>query len=212
MAPSPSFLNELSERLKEAGVFRYGIASVEGGVDAGSVSQYEEWIASGRHAGMNYLEKYAELRREPQLLLPGAKSLISCAFSYFTPLPPSPLLWARYALGDDYHDVIRRRLSKVAEWLSLNLVCEYRICVDTAPLRERYWAQKSGLGFIGLNNQLIIPGCGSRFLLGEILVGAELPSDKACSMSCGECRQCIENCPGRALDGTGGMDARKCLS
>lgn len=127
------------------------------------------------------------------------------------------LLWAEYALGDDYHDVVRARLSAVAQKISERTGAECRVCVDTAPLRERYWAVKSGLGFIGLNNQLIIPGAGSRFFLGEILTTLDLDPDRQSGpVSCEGCGRCVAACPGKALraDGEGRvrLDARRCLS
>lgn len=203
---------QMREALRDAGAFKVGIASVGDGVDPEAVGIYESWIERGKHGDMTYLASHAPLRRDPRLLLEGARSIICCAFNYFTPLPPAPLRWARYALGDDYHEVIRRRLTVVADWISATTGADCRVCVDTAPLRERYWAQRAGLGFIGLNNQLIIPGAGSRFLLGEILTTLPLAPSEACTKSCGECRRCIERCPGRALDGRGGIDARRCLS
>lgn len=209
---SPSQLSELRKRLDDAEVYRYGFASIAEGVDEKNVRLYEDWLAAGRHGEMNYLEKYDDIRRDPRLLLPGAESLISCAFSYFNPVPDLPLKWALYALGDDYHEVIRERLGKVAEWISDTTGAQCRVCVDTAPLRERYWAVRAGVGFTGLNNQLIVPGAGSYFFLGEIITTLSLPPDAPCTLSCGDCGRCVAACPGKALDGSGGMDARRCLS
>ena len=87
-----------------------------------------------------------------------------------------------------------------------------RVTVDTAPLRERYWAVEAGLGFIGVNNQLIIPGTGSWVLLGEIITTLPLDADEPCRLSCDGCMRCVKACPGRALDGHGGMDAGRCMS
>ena len=111
--------------------------------------------------------------------------------------------WARYALGDDYHEVVRDRLETVAEWITEESGAQCRVCVDTAPLRERYWAVQAGVGFIGLNNQLIIPGAGSHFFLGEILTTLPLPYDSPCGESCGDCGRCLKACPGNALRGAG---------
>lgn len=219
---------EIKELLAGAGVYRSAIAEVSP-VDAAAVEAYRAWIASGMHGSMTYLEKYDDLRSDPRLLLEGARSVVSCAFSYFWggnggcsrehPYKEmdGKLVWAEYALGDDYHDVVRARLSAVAQTITERTGAECRVCVDTAPLRERYWAVKSGLGFIGLNNQLIIPGAGSRFFLGEILTTLDLEPDRLSGpVSCEGCGKCVAACPGKALrtdgDGRVRLDARRCLS
>lgn len=219
---------EIKELLAGAGVYHSAIAEVSP-VDAAAVEAYRAWIASGMHGSMTYLEKYDDLRSDPRLLLEGARSVVSCAFSYFWggnggccgehPYKEmdGKLVWAEYALGDDYHDVVRARLSAVAQTITERTGAECRVCVDTAPLRERYWAVKSGLGFIGLNNQLIIPGAGSRFFLGEILTTLDLEPDRQSGpVSCEGCGKCVAACPGKALradgDGRVRLDARRCLS
>ncbi|MDE6371054.1 MAG: tRNA epoxyqueuosine(34) reductase QueG, partial [Duncaniella sp.] len=158
-----------------------------------------------------------DVRRYPRLLLnpvPSRAWIISAAFPYFNPLPPAaPLRWARYALGRDYHEELRERLSPVASWLtSLNPDTQARITVDTAPLRERYWAVRAGVGFIGLNGQLIVPGYGSWVLLAEIVTTQPLTPSAPCTLSCRGCMRCVRACPGSALDGSGALDARRCLS
>lgn len=210
---------EVKEVLKRAGVFRSAIAEASAVSDEARRA-YGEWITEGLHGSMGYLEKYDDLRSDPRLLLPGARSVVSCAFSYHSAEAGEGrdgLLWAEYALGDDYHEVVRARLSGVAATISERTGAECRVCVDTTPLRERYWAVKSGLGIIGLNNQLIIPGAGSRFFLGEIITTLPLEADRELSgISCGECGRCVSACPGRALtagaDGHVRLDARRCLS
>ena len=122
-------------------------------------------------------------------------------------------LFADYALGLDYHEVIRRRLSAAAAEITARLGGETRICVDTAPIRERYWAAASGLGFIGLNGQLIVDGIGPKVFLAEILWTVAVTPDRPTGrQSCGGCGACVRACPGKALDGRCGVDARRCLS
>lgn len=159
---------------------------------------------------MQYCEKYCDVRDDPRLLLDGAKTVISCAFPYFS--GHSTTLISRYALGADYHHVVKERLMRLAQKIQEAYGGECRAVVDTAPMRERYWAVKSGIGFIGLNNQLIIPGMGSYFFLGELLWTGEVSPDDACDLTCIKCRRCIILCPGKALDGKGACDARKCVS
>lgn len=196
-----------------SGAASVGIAKAEP-VSREAVSQYAAWTASGRHGPMGYMTNYDEVRSDPRLLLDGAMSIIIAAFPYWYPDPQwrSRRRIARYARGEDYHSVVRRRLLNVASAISEQFGGTTRVCVDTAPLRERYWAVKAGLGFIGRNNTLIIPGAGSYFFLGEILTTLELKSDEPCSLSCGDCLGCVKACPAGALDEPGALDARRCLS
>lgn len=213
--------SELRRRLKDAGVFKSGIARVEA-VDAATVTGYDRWLSEGMNGEMAYLEKYHDIRSNPALLLPGARSVVSCAFNYWWGSVDSPLRWASYALGDDYHDVVRGRLQSVADAITTETGAECRVCVDTAPILERYWAVRSGVGFIGLNQQLIIPGAGTHFFLGEIITTLDLVPDAPCMLTCGECRRCLRACPGGALrennEAPGNqtaeitLDSRRCLS
>ncbi|MDE6311855.1 MAG: tRNA epoxyqueuosine(34) reductase QueG [Muribaculaceae bacterium] len=183
-----------------------------------SASLYAAWLADGRHASMAYLEKYQELRTNPASLLEGARTVVSLAFSYR--LPPHAArhpLFADYALGADYHDVLRRRLEPVCALIKeLFPGTETRVCVDTAPIHERLWALRAGLGFIGRNSMLIVParGAGSRVFLAEIITTAALPPDTPMHLDydpCGDCTRCLDACPGRAL-APRAIDARRCYS
>lgn len=195
------------------GFARIGFAEAES-VDAPAVAVYERMIAEGRHAGMRYLERYGDLRADPRLLLEGARTVVSCAVAYPEPpgQPGGTLKFASYALGSDYHEAVRTMLFGLAARIVDLTGGDVRVCVDTAPLRERYWAVRAGLGFIGINNQLIIPGLGSRFFLGEIITTAHIAADEPCKLSCGGCLACVKACPGKALDGKGGMDCHRCNS
>lgn len=188
----------IKKRLEAAGVFKSGIAEVQS-VDDATTEAYRKWLAEGKHGEMGYLENYPDIRSNPALLLPGAKSIISCAFNYYHGPVKSPLQWASYSLGDDYHDVVRKRLQSVAAWISEEYGAECRVCVDTAPIHERYWAVRSGIGFIGRNQQLILPGAGTHFFLGEIITTLELTPDPPCTESCLGCDRCLRACPGKAL-------------
>ena len=195
----------------EAGACAAGFARIQPVSDE-AVAIYDGWLASGRHGTMAYMANYAEIRRNPALLLDGeARTLISCAFTYTSPGWARSSLFADYALGSDYHEVLRKALAPVAARLE-EISPGTRICVDTAPLRERYWAQQAGIGFIGLNNQLIVPGVGSCVFLAEILWSGEVSPDEPMERNCGTCHACVRACPGNALDGAGGLDARRCLS
>lgn len=171
------------------------------------------WLAAGMHGEMSYLERHATLRLDPTLLVPGARTVVSVALNYYpaaTP-PEGGFRLARYALGLDYHDVMRRRLRALLA--AIGAESDGRPCCDTAPVDEHYWAVRCGLGWQGRNGQLIIPGAGSYFFLGELLL--TLPADRYDEPSaprCGTCSRCVKACPGGALNGDGTMDARRCLS
>lgn len=194
----------------EAGAARVSFAAACGTSDADR-KVMDRWLADGRHGEMSYMERYNDLRSDPRLLLEGAKTVICCAFDYRQPVRHP--LFADYALGLDYHEVIRQRLNAAAAEITRQWGGETRICVDTAPIRERYWAAASGLGFIGLNGQLIVDGIGSKVFLAEILwTGVVAPDTPAGQQSCELCGACVKACPGKALDGRCGVDARRCLS
>ena len=186
-----------------------GIAKAEIVADD-AVQAYNHWIDKGRHATMQYLERNCDKRFSPTLLVEGCKSIICVAMNY-TPKQHIEGI-ADYAQGRDYHKVVKERLHLLLQ--SINSVCtvQGRAFCDSAPVLERYWAVKAGIGYIGRNRQLIIPGKGSNFFLGELLIDIELCYDAPCERDfCGNCSKCIDACPGNALSSEG-LDARKCLS
>lgn len=210
---TPQAIRDLvRQRCVDAGACAVGFAAC-GPVDDAGRTLYRRWIADGRHASMEYMERYCEVRDNPALLLEGAATIVSCAFAYTSPDTPRHPLFADYALGRDYHTVLRKALGPVVETMQAIVTdSSTRICVDTARIRERYWAQKAGVGFVGLNNQLIVPGVGSAVFLAEILWTEPLPPDVPLDRCCTRCGACVRACPGHALDGKGGLDARGCLS
>ncbi len=185
-------------------------------VDERCADDFRQWRAQGFHAGMQYLERYDDVRFNPENLLPGARTVVSVALNYFPaerPAPRAPQI-AWYAYGKDYHDVMRRKLQQLFDILrTRHPEVEGRLCCDTAPVPERYWAVQAGVGFIGLNGQLIVPNAGSAFFLGELFLTAESDAyDRALQMDCVRCRRCLIVCPTKALQGDGTLDARRCLS
>ena len=183
-------------------------------VDDEAVARYDRWIEQGHHGSMRWAEGHRDLRRDPSLLLEGAQTIISLALNYYpaTFQPQGTLRVAYYAYGRDYHEVLREKLTELAHFIEEITHCATRPCVDSAPIRERYWAQQAGIGFVGRNNCLILPGKGSFYFLGEIVTTAQLPPDKPCTLSCGDCGKCVKNCPAQALDINGTVDATRCLS
>lgn len=165
-------------------------------VDHAHAEHFRQWIRSGGNATMDYMSNYEELRLDPRKMHPGTKSIICVALNYYPErrLSDSQYQFAYYAYGKDYHDVMRHKLRQLASILPAGDI-EPRICVDTAPILERYWAQKAGIGWIGRNRNLIIPGKGSFFILGEILTDIELEYDSPLDSQCGDCHLCTSLCP-----------------
>lgn len=189
--------------------------------------QYQNlWTEAGYAAEMHYLERNTAVRYDPRLLLEGAQTIISLALSYAPPFNEREetndrwcLAW--YARGEDYHRVMKRKLETLLKNLQKSVTesdsrhpLEGRTFCDTAPLMERYWAWRCGIGWIGRNHQLIIPRQGSAFFLGELVINMKVDQyDRPFEKNfCGNCTKCIEACPTGALNNTYGLDARKCLS
>ncbi len=186
-----------------------GVAKAEA-VDENTVQEYNHWIGKGNHATMQYLERNCDKRFNPTLLVEGCKSIICVAMNYSPKQTIEGI--ADYAQGMDYHKIVKERLYLMLQ--SINSICtaQGRAFCDSAPVLERYWAVKAGIGYIGCNRQLIIPGKGSKFFLGELFVDIELCYDVPCERNlCGNCNKCIDACPGNALSNER-LDARKCLS
>lgn len=208
-------MNEITSRQIKAeaqalGFFACGIAKAAP-VSAACAEALRRWTDNGGHAGMEYMARNTDLRTDPRLLVPGVKSIVCVALNY-TParrLPEGEPQIASYALGHDYHDIVRQRLHTLAARLGIT---EYRAFCDTAPVLERYWAAQAGIGWIGRNHQLIIPHAGSMFFLGEMFVGFRLEYDSPIRPRCGNCHACTDACPTGALQSDGCFDSSRCLS
>ncbi|HEX8113647.1 MAG TPA: tRNA epoxyqueuosine(34) reductase QueG, partial [Kofleriaceae bacterium] len=185
---------------------------------------YRSWLASGHAGTMAYLAapEHIAQRGDLRALLATARSLIVVALAYerADPIPPDALLRgriARYARGEDYHLVMRDRLVVLADRIAaaLGRPVASRPCVDSAPVLEREWAERAGLGFVAKNTMLIAPGLGSYVVLGELLVDAELAPTapgEPLRPRCGACRSCLDACPTRAFVDAYVLDARRCIS
>ncbi|HNR39847.1 MAG TPA: tRNA epoxyqueuosine(34) reductase QueG [Acidobacteriota bacterium] len=175
--------------------------------------RWREWVAAGRHAGMDWLAADGDIRREPARWFDGCRSIVVGGFPYAGEPPPGPLRIARFARGEDYHRVVRRRLQTLLRELQReDPAVRGRVAVDTAPLMEKPLAVRAGLGFIGRNTCLIHPGHGSYLCLGVLLLNIPLPPSPPANAGCGDCRRCLEACPTGALSEPGVLDARRCLS
>lgn len=178
------------------------------------VTAFHQWLLDGRQADMRYLDRHEPLRRDPRQVMPEARTVVAVALSYYPAqrLRPDQWQFAYYAYGHDYHDLMRQRLDQLATSLR-NLGLPVRTCCDTAPLPDRYWAWRAGLGWLGRNACLILPRLGSYFFLGELLVGAEADHyDSPLPGGCGDCRRCLTACPTGALSAGQPIDAARCLS
>lgn len=200
--------------LIRAGACAVGIAEA-GLVDDEAMAMFDRWLASGHEAGMAYMHNHREIRRDPRLLLEGATSVISMAFGYRTRRTRDPELphISAYALLPDYHDVIRKliRESGIGDTLGEEHR-DWRICIDSAPVMERYWAVRSGTGFRGDNGSVIVPGVGCEVFLAEIVTTKRLRPDTPLPTDCGHCGACRSACPTGALRTEGTADCRRCIS
>lgn len=176
-----------------------------------------QWLASGNQADMAYMENHFEKRCNPQLLVEGTRCVVSVALNYYPAqkLPENEYQLAWYAYGKDYHDIMRSKLTALFEYIRDNLApsLEGRVFCDTAPVLERYWAWRAGLGWIGKNTQLIIPQAGSTFFLGELFLNLEADQyDEPQPNRCGNCCHCLQACPTNALEAPYRLNSRRCLS
>ena len=185
--------DKIKAEAKSLGFFACGIAKAEA-VDSITADNYRRWIAEGHHASMHYLADNIDKRLDPRLLMDGVKSIICVALSYApsVKIPSDQYQIAYYAYGKDYHDVMKQKLHTLAAACGITT---YRAFCDTAPVLERYWAERAGLGWTGRNHQLIIPHAGSMFFLGELFVQEELEYDSPIPNRCGRCHACLDACP-----------------
>ena len=181
--------------------------------------EFREWLRQGHHASMQYMENHLEKRLNPQLLMEGVRSIVCVALNYKPSAQQNQEGYqlAAYALGRDYHDIVKEKLHQLAayiirQWEDEEQPVSYRAFTDSAPVMERYWAMQAGIGWIGRHHQLIIPKSGSMFFLGELFLNIPLAYDHPATSHCGNCTRCIEACPTGALSAEGPFRAERCLS
>jgi epoxyqueuosine reductase len=214
---------ELANRIRrwgaELGFQQVGIAGTDLGADE---THLLNWLDAGRHGEMSYMERHGTKRSRPQELQPGTIRVISARMDYAPPgiasgwdvLGDTSLGYvSRYALGRDYHKLMRNRLQQLADRIAGEIgPFGYRAFVDSAPVLERAIARDAGLGWIGKHTCLIDKDGGSWFFLGEIYIDLPLPVDAPASAHCGTCRRCIDICPTQAITAPHRLDARRCIS
>jgi epoxyqueuosine reductase len=186
----------------------------------GHAIEFREWLRDGAHGEMNYMQRGEEKRCNPQNILPGARSMVVLALNYFQgeerPRRSSRRVGttgriARYAWGDDYHDVIRGKLDEIDQFLR-SFGGQQKCYVDTGPILERDHSARAGIGWHGKSTMLIDDRLGTWFFLAEVLTTLELPTDEPVPNRCGTCERCIAACPTGAITAPHQLDARRCIS
>ncbi len=212
---------DIKAKALESGFDLVGITDASP-IDNEQFNFFTDWLAFGYAGRMSYMRKNLDKRTNPAKLLEHAQSVICVGLNYNPPKtqkqPPeqiSPMgRVANYARYEDYHLFIKKRLRKLADFISSAAGADYefKICVDSVPLAERALANRAGLGFIGKNHMLINPTLGPQIFLGEIITSLKLQTDEPIADSCRSCNKCIEACPMGALRTDGQFDANKCIS
>ena len=221
--------SKIKAEAQRLGFFACGIAKAAP-VEENVAEAYRKWLENGEEASMAYMTNYLEKRLNPALLVPGVRSIVSLAMNYAPAqqLPEGEYQLAAYALGQDYHDLMKQRLRELAVNIGAPMELFQKgkkpqsadeeetgwgIFCDTAPVLERYWAQKAGLGWVGRNHQLIIPHAGSMFFLGEVFLPFAVDVyDTPMQSRCGSCHRCIDACPTHAIIPDEDFHADRCLS
>jgi epoxyqueuosine reductase len=214
----PISLEELQVMAGTAGFSRLGVTGVDLAADEERLLQ---WLAHGHHGQMHYMERHGTRRSRPAELIPGTVRVISLAMDYW-PAEAAPAQGvlddpragyvSRYALGRDYHKVMRQSLARLAENIAARVAHSYRVFVDSGPVLEKPLARNAGLGWIGKHTNLIASDAGSYFFLGEILTDLPLPMDTPATAHCGTCTACMPACPTQAIIAPFVLDARRCIS
>jgi epoxyqueuosine reductase len=204
-------------KARELGFEAFGVADLDQPWEAGA--RLQEFVADGRHGSMDWMETTLERRSHPRAMWPDARSAIVLGLNYGPDADPRDVL-ARsdraaisvYAQGDDYHEVIKKRLKALGRWMAQAFGCELKVFVDTAPLMEKPLAGRAGVGWQGKHTNLVSREFGSWLFLGAVLTTLELPADPPASETCGSCRACLDACPTGAFPAPFQIDARRCIS
>ena len=215
MLQSPeNYSNLIKAKAKKFGFQNCGISRADFLEE--DAKPFESWLTNNYNGEMSYMENYFDKRLDPRLLVEGSKTVISLSYNYFPEEDLSgidQLKISKYAYGQDYHEIIKEILKEMVSELQDeigNFHC--RIFTDSAPILERSWARKSGIGWVGKNANLITKQSGSFYFLAEIICDLELQSDFETTDHCGSCRKCIDACPTDAIVSDKIIDGSKCIS
>src|SRR6478609_5114578 len=214
----PLTRDELRDLARAAGFAAVGVAGVDLPEDE---ARLQQWLMQGFHGRMHYMARHGTRRSRPAELQPGTLRVISARMDYWPEAAadaqqvlddPQLGYVSRYALGRDYHKVVRQALARLAQAIAERIPHAYRVFVDSGPVLEKALARDAGLGWIGKHTNLIARDAGSYFFLGEILTDLDLPIDQAASAHCGTCTACMPACPTGAIVAPWKLDARRCIS
>jgi len=206
-----ALIKQISQRL---GFMACGISKADFLTE--EAPRFESWLKQGHHGEMGYMARNFDKRLDPRKLVPGAKSVVSLLYNYFPNQvqedEAAPKI-ARYAYGKDYHRVIKDKLFAFMHEIQTEIgAVEGRVFVDSAPVLEKAWAAKSGLGWIGKNTNLIRKQSGSYFFIAELIIDIDLTPDSVATDHCGSCTACLDACPTNAFSAPYQLDASKCIS
>jgi epoxyqueuosine reductase len=211
---SPRFNSDLVKRLStQFGFIDCGISKADFLED--EASRLELWLQNKFHGEMHYLENYFDKRLDPRILVPGSKTVVSLLFNYYPENKQNSDTFkvAKYAFGEDYHTVVKDKCNELLNELRLAVGnVEGRVFVDSAPILERAWAERSGIGWIGKHGLLINKKQGSFFFLAELLIDLDCEPDGKIKDYCGNCTKCIDACPTEAILPNKTLNASKCIS
>jgi len=207
--------DRIKTKAKELGFLDCGISAAR--FLAEEKDRLVQWLQNGMNGEMDYMANHLDKRLDPRLLVENSRSVISVLLNYFPAEnqtdQEAPVL-SKYAFGTDYHFVMKDKLGELLQFIQSEIAsCEGRCFVDSAPVLDRAWAARAGLGWIGKNTNLISTEHGSFFFIGELIIDLELPADdKIVRNHCGNCTRCIDACPTQALVAPFVLDARRCIS
>ena len=190
----------------------WGVARVEPIEE--EIARLQEWISQGHHGEMQYMARNIEMRANPQELLPEARSMIMVLMNYYPRewQPKESPQIATYAYSNDYHHIVKSKLTSLAEDINKVIPHQYAVFCDSAPVMERAWAVRAGLGWIGRNGMLVNPEFGTFTFIGTLITTLELEPSSPMENRCGTCMKCVEACPTKAILKNKTIDARRCLS
>jgi len=209
-----AYSNKIKLAAQKLGFLSCGISKADFLED--EAPRLEQWLSQGHNGSMNYMERNFDKRLDPRILVPGAKSIVSLLLNYHTDQkqidPEAPKI-SSYAYGVDYHSVIKNKLKKMMKIIHREIgEVNGRVFVDSAPVMDKAWAAKSGLGWVGKNTNLISKKVGSFFFIAELILDLELEYDLPVADHCGSCTACIDACPTEALIKPYQIDGSKCIS
>ena len=214
MSKTAHYATRIKTEAKRLGFLSCGISKAEFLEE--EAFRLESWLNQNKHGKMHYMENHFDKRLDPTLLVEGAKSVVSLTYNYYNENlqqdPKAPKI-SKYTYGIDYHYVIKDKLNQLLEFIKEEIGDVYgRAFVDSAPILEKAWAKKSGLGWVGKHSNLLSQKVGSFYFLAELIIDLELEPDHAVTDHCGSCTACIDACPTEAITEPYSVDGSKCIS